>query len=102
MPAASWASSSSAAAGGGNAVPQERQNWASSLFSVPHTEHSFVIPCASEHRCRWVEGRYLGLQVGAISLFVTNDNAPTLPRRSETSVLYASLKAIHLLGVVVW
>src|SRR5678815_5948533 len=29
------------------AVPQARQNWASSLFSVPHTEQSLLIRSAS-------------------------------------------------------
>jgi uncharacterized membrane protein len=30
------------------------------------------------------------------------DNASTVPRRLEFAVLYASLKAVHLLAIVVW
>jgi hypothetical protein len=44
----------------GNAVPQARQNCASSLFSVLHTEQSLVIRSASR-RLSQVEGRYLAL-----------------------------------------
>jgi hypothetical protein len=46
-PAASASSSPPAAWIGANAVPQARQNWASSLFSVLHTEQSLVIRSAS-------------------------------------------------------
>jgi hypothetical protein len=46
-PAASDSSSVPAVCRGAKAVPQARQNWASSLFSVLHTEQSLVIRSAS-------------------------------------------------------
>jgi uncharacterized membrane protein len=42
------------------------------------------------------------LRVRAIRTISANDNARTLPRRSEIPVLYASLKAVHLLAVIAW
>jgi hypothetical protein len=49
-----------------------------------------------------LERRYRGLRVRAIRAVGAKDNAQTLSRRSEIPVLYASLKAIHLLAVIAW
>src|SRR6476620_9204187 len=91
-----------AAAAAAKAVPHARQNWASSLFSVPHTEQSLVIRPASAPSCM-VERRYLGLSAVAIWTDpLAMDNAPIFPSQRLFAVLYAFLKSVHLLAVVVW
>src|SRR6478736_6703928 len=96
------AATAAAALAAEKAVPQARQNWASSLFSVPHTEQSLLIRSASAPSS---DGRrtipcFMGPR-NLVRPFDDGQCANCAARRGP-GVLYAFLKAFHLLGVVVW
>src|SRR5438270_1060674 len=81
LPSAALAAATGATdAAAANAVPQARQNWASSLFSLPHTEQTLLI-ASSPRPLPVVERRYLGLSAVAIWCDPrAMDNARTVPR----------------------
>ena len=84
------------------AVPQARQNWASSLFSVPHTEQSLLIRSASAPSS---DGRRtIPCFIGPRNLVRPSGDGQCVncAARRGSCVLYAFLKAFHLLAVVVW
>src|SRR5687767_11880564 len=82
-PAAGASSSAPVASIGANAVPQARQNWASSLFSVLHTEQSLVIPSASLPPSPGSKDDTLLCERSQFCKVAATQNASIPPRRLE-------------------
>src|SRR4051812_4996866 len=90
-----------AALAAAKAVPHARQNCASSLFSVPHTEQSLLIRSASAPS-RGSKDDTLLYRPSQFGPTAGDGQCVNCAARRGSSVLYAFLKAFHLLAVVVW